>query len=146
MNDRENKLKMMNKNEPWYKEGLKFKCTGCGQCCTGGPGAVWISQQDITAMSEQLNITENEFLNNYTRIVDGKRSLIEDPISYDCVFLKENKCSLYSVRPMQCRTFPWWQQNLTSKKAWKDAARWCEGINHRDAPVVPLSDIESSLQ
>ena len=21
--------------EPWYKDGLRFKCTGCGDCCTG---------------------------------------------------------------------------------------------------------------
>ncbi|MEC7840381.1 MAG: YkgJ family cysteine cluster protein [Chlamydiota bacterium] len=145
MENQKEKLKVTTESQPWYQEGLRFKCTGCGQCCTGGPGAVWISQEEIELMAKHLNLAESEFIKTYTRLIDGKRSLIEDPVSYDCVFLKDNKCSLYSVRPKQCRTFPWWQQNLTSKKAWKEAAQWCEGINHPEAPIVPSSEIDSNL-
>ncbi|WP_296458322.1 hypothetical protein [Rubinisphaera sp.] len=38
----------------WYKDGLKFECTQCGNCCTGGPGAVWVSEEEIQAIAEYL--------------------------------------------------------------------------------------------
>ena len=38
-------------NEPWYAEGLKFQCTGCGDCCTGAPGYVWVNQAEIDALA-----------------------------------------------------------------------------------------------
>lgn len=33
-----------------------------------------------------------------------------------------------AARPTQCRTFPWWPQNLISDYDWQLAARECEGI------------------
>ncbi|MFM1805538.1 MAG: hypothetical protein RL136_2417, partial [Planctomycetota bacterium] len=30
---------------PWYAEGLRFECTQCGNCCSGGPGAVWFTPE-----------------------------------------------------------------------------------------------------
>ena len=57
------------------------------------------------------------------------------------IFLKDKKCQIYSVRPTQCRTFPWWPQNLKSEKEWQEAARYCEGI-HPEASLVPFETIE----
>ena len=37
--------------QPWYAEGLKFTCTQCGNCCTGGPGFVWISREEIRRLA-----------------------------------------------------------------------------------------------
>ena len=33
--------------KPWYAEGLRFKCTECGQCCTGAPGYVWVNEEEV---------------------------------------------------------------------------------------------------
>ena len=131
-------------NEPWYKNGLKFQCTECGRCCSGFPGAVWISKEETVAIANYLNITETEFLQDYTRLIDGKLSLVEREKNYECTFLKQNRCSIYPVRPKQCRTFPWWPQNLKSKKDWEEAALYCEGIQ-ANAPLIPLSTIEQQL-
>ena len=30
-------------SEPWYQDGLQFRCTRCGNCCTGAPGYGGIS-------------------------------------------------------------------------------------------------------
>ena len=46
----------------WYKEGLKFKCTECGLCCTKEPGYVWLTDEDINTLSEGLELSRKEFL------------------------------------------------------------------------------------
>src|SRR5262249_20146618 len=37
--------------EPWYHEGLQFRCTRCGKCCTGEPGNVWENDDEIAAIA-----------------------------------------------------------------------------------------------
>lgn len=126
----------------WYKDGLKFKCTGCGHCCTGEPGYVWLSPEEIDAISAHLGISKEKFIQTYTRSVFGKLSLREDRVNFDCIFLKDKRCQIYNERPSQCRTFPWWKENLESPASWKEVARRCEGVDHPDAPVVSLDVIE----
>lgn len=126
----------------WYEDGLKFKCTGCGKCCTGAPGYVWLTDDDIEKFADHFKISQKEFLQKYTRYVKGHYSLNEIPKHYDCVFFKDTKCTVYNARPKQCRTFPFWDENLKSKEAWDSVAIDCEGINHKDAPVIPLSEIK----
>lgn len=131
----------MFEQKPWFSEGLRFKCTGCGQCCTGSPGYVWVSDEEIAEMASHLNISVPLFRQNYLRKVGDRESLLEHPRTFDCVFLKDNKCRIYSVRPKQCRTFPWWKHNLESKAQWDAAASYCEGINHPDAPLFSSEEI-----
>lgn len=133
-------------NNPWYKDGLRFGCTGCGQCCTGSPGYVWVSLEEIEAIAEYLKLSVDEFALRYLRQVEEDYSLREHPHNYDCVFLKEKKCQIYPVRPKQCRTFPWWKGVVESEEAWQKAAKRCEGINHPDAPIVPLEKILEGLK
>ncbi len=127
---------------PWYNEGLNFKCTGCGQCCTGAPGYVWITDDDIKKIAAHLNLTIEDFKGQYVRNVDGLKSLIEKS-NFDCIFLKENKCTIYHLRPAQCRTYPWWPGILESKERWLQTARHCEGIDP-NAPKVPFEEIETN--
>lgn len=128
--------------KPWYAEGLCFSCTGCGGCCTGAPGFVWITEEEIQAMAEFLNLSSLEFMRRYVRLVNGRYSLTERRVTYDCVFLEDGKrCKIYSVRPVQCRTFPFWPENLASPEAWQAAKAHCEGI-HEQASRVELEEIE----
>ncbi len=136
----------MAKKLAWYKDGLRFGCTGCGKCCTGFPGRVWITPLEIKKLAKLLELDETEFLKKYTRTIDGRPALKEHMTTYDCVFLKDKMCTVYEARPSQCRTFPFWKENLTSKKAWLEAGTFCEGINHKDAPLIPFSKIESTVK
>lgn len=138
-------LKMIEEDSPWYSQGLRFKCTECGQCCTGAPGYVWVSDEEIQTISEHLGLTIKEFAKQFLRYVNGRYALLEKPASYDCIFLNDKKCQIYQVRPTQCRTFPWWAQNLSSPEDWQEAANYCEGISC-DAPLVPLNVIQEELQ
>jgi Fe-S-cluster containining protein len=119
----------------WYADGLRFACTQCGGCCTGPTGYVWCNDEEIRAMAAGLRITEAQFLTRYTRLLHGRRSLTEVRTrhGYDCVLLQQTGpgmacCSAYDVRPAQCRTWPFWPENLASPEDWHRAARRCPGV------------------
>lgn len=130
-------------DKPWYAEGLRFKCTECGQCCTGAPGYVWVNDEEIQIMADHLKLSVKEFGKRYLRQSQGRYALVEKK-NFDCIFLKDKKCSIYLARPTQCRTFPWWSHNLTKPEDWKEAARYCEGISDQ-APLVPIETIQTQL-
>lgn len=129
---------------PWYQEGLRFECTGCGGCCTGFPGYVWVTDEEIMLMAERMQMSFKDFSMKYTRFVDGRVSLRENAVSYDCVFLEDKKrCGLYDLRPKQCKTFPFWPQNIETPEAWNEIALHCEGIGP-DRPIVNLETIQKN--
>ncbi len=136
---------MEDKLKVWYAEGVRFTCTGCGQCCTGAPGYIFVSLEEIQNIAKHLDMTVEAFSKKYVRKVGQKYSLLEKPHSYDCVFLKDKKCQIYQVRPTQCQTFPYWPGVMESPESWRAAAKGCEGIRH-DAPVVPFEEIEHQLK
>jgi Fe-S-cluster containining protein len=127
--------------QPWYHRGLKFECTGCGDCCTGAPGYVWVNKAEIEAMAEFMKMTVEKFEKKYVRLVGIRKSLIEFA-NGDCVFFdnKKRSCKIYSARPRQCRTWPFWDSNLNSPESWDETASYCPGCNR--GPLIPLEEIE----
>ena len=130
-----------NKKKPWYSEGLQFTCTQCGECCSGEPGYVWVDQSEIDAMAVQLQMTSEAFEKRFTRAVGTDRSLVEYPDG-DCILLDPTtrKCSVYQSRPIQCRTWPFWDSNLKTKKDWKETYEICPGAG--TGRVHSFEDIE----
>jgi Fe-S-cluster containining protein len=134
--------------EPWYADGLRFTCTQCGNCCTGGPGYVWISSVEIDRLAEHLKLSRQETIELHCRRLGARYSLNEHRDrrgNYDCCFLEERNvkepgpggghvtvtrrvCTIYPVRPLQCRTWPFWDGNLASRKNWEHAAERCPGM------------------
>ncbi len=135
----------MSESLPWFHKGLPFKCTGCGQCCTGSPGYVWVTEDEMESIAAYLKIPLQDFMKKYVRRVGDRLALVERPKNFDCVFLKDKKCEIYPIRPKQCKTFPWWKENLSSQEAWNEAGSYCEGINHPEAPLISLSEIKKDL-
>lgn len=127
-------MNLPNKN-PWYRAGLAFKCLQCGNCCAGPQeGYVWISNPEITALAHFLKITTDQLKQKYLRRVRLRYSLIEKQPTKDCIFLTRNPdhtgtCLVYPVRPLQCRTWPFWKENLRSPSAWRRAAAHCPGMD-----------------
>jgi Fe-S-cluster containining protein len=119
----------------WYKEGLRFSCEQCGTCCRGA-GYVWLDLPTIAAIAEYLKLSPEDFTRKYVRRVGTRLSLIEKP-NYDCIVWDEQKgCIIYEVRPLQCRTFPFWHENLESPDAWRGVSRRCRGVGKGDAYSV----------
>lgn len=121
----------------WYSEGLRFECTQCGDCCTGAPGYVWVTQDEIAALAEQTGTDVSAFERKYVRKVGIRRSLREFP-NGDCVFFdrQTRSCQVYHARPRQCRTWPFWESNLQSPGAWEQTAQACPGCNRGQLHLV----------
>ena len=124
---------MAGKNK-WYESGLSFECSQCGECCSGpGEGVIWVCRREIELIAEYLGISEKELRSRYMRRIGVRTTIIEEPVSRDCIFLnKKNssvQCEIYPVRPSQCRNWPFWSSNLRSPASWNEAARTCPGVN-----------------
>ena len=125
-------------SKPWYREGLSFSCTRCGDCCTGAPGYVWVEQEEIEELAKFLGLSPGKFGERYLRKVGRRYSLLEKP-GGDCIFF-DSGCTVYPARPVQCRTFPFWRSHLKSQRAWDEIAGECPGIGQ--GKFYAASDIE----
>ena len=123
---------MLKQKTKWYAGGLHFECTQCGNCCSGPPGYVWVNRERMAAIAEFLGRTDGTLDKSQVRRVGLRYSLTEKP-NGDCIFLKRAEgrtiCSIYPVRPVQCRTWPFWDENLKSPDSWNQAATTCPGMN-----------------
>jgi uncharacterized protein len=129
---------------PWYADGLRFTCTRCGKCCTGEPGFVWVNDEEIQAIAERLELPLDEVLGRFTRTVNGKRTLREK-LNNDCVFYESDQgCTLYDLRPRQCRTWPFWESNLKSQETWEKAESLCPGSG--EGELIPVEEITRRMK
>jgi hypothetical protein len=129
----------------YEKNRIRFECTGCGVCCTGDASRyVEAGPQEQEAIRDYLQVSRAWFRRHYlTRVDDTTLGL--RMTRGRCLFLQENgRCRIYTVRPAQCRTYPWWPEVVQSKTSWQNEARRCEGINR--GRVIPLKKIVAGLK
>jgi len=118
----------------WYAAGLRFECAACGGCCAGpGEGYIWVVRPEIELIARHLNMTQNEVQRRFLRRVGPRTSIVEHGVTKDCIFLRDvggtKQCAIYPVRPSQCRSWPFWPENLLGPEAWGRAAMRCPGID-----------------
>ena len=124
----------LKKRNIWYIAGLHFECQECGGCCSGpGEGYIWVTKPEIEIIADFLKLTVGRLRQKYLKRVGLRTTIIEHRTTKDCIFLQDStgqkRCMIYPVRPSQCRSWPFWSNNLTSANAWNKAAQKCPGIN-----------------
>jgi Fe-S-cluster containining protein len=123
----------------WIEEGLRFRCTGCGRCCIGA-GYVWVTVEEIRALAAHLRLDLDSFGRRYLMRVGRRYSLRETPKEHRCVLLGEDeRCTVYDVRPRQCRTFPFWKDWLGSRREWEELTEECPGVGR--GPLYTVDEI-----
>jgi hypothetical protein len=114
---------------------------------------VWVTLEDMERIAGLLKMEFEAFTRSYVRRIGNRYSLVEKP-DYDCIFLTRDArgktgCGVYGARPMQCRTWPFWTDNLKSPGAWERAATrggGCPGMQSGAGTVYPLEHIEACRQ
>jgi uncharacterized protein len=86
-------------------DGIRFNCRKCGGCCKW-EGVVALTPGDIKKISKYLSIDHSKFLEDYTKNKKEYRVLVDKPGTKSCIFLEDNKCTIWDVKPEQCACYP----------------------------------------
>jgi len=140
----------------YHTKPIRFRCSQCSQCCYGDKYAyVRVKSQEIEAIRSHLNMDTQSFEDDYLiKLIDHgygirmTKNLINTLLNKPehCVFLnKEGKCSIYSVRPTQCCTYPFWPEILINEETWNNEVTRCEGINQGDEVNVKHIEKQKKL-
>jgi len=131
--------------DEWWSSGLRFKCSGCGDCCTGEPGAIWVNEDEIAALAAHVGEDRVEFERRYVHRKGLRRTLYE-LFDGDCIFFDKatRGCRVYAARPVQCRTFPFWERNVESPQAWRETCEECPGSG--EGPLIDPEEIRRRVR
>lgn len=97
---------------------IRFKCTGCGECCRHVRETVPVDSQDVFRITKYLRDRgadinyPDEFLYMYAEPVPLDQSgyfvyFLKSVGEEDaCIFLKNNRCMIHESKPRACRLYP----------------------------------------
>jgi Fe-S-cluster containining protein len=109
----------------------------------GGGYYLFLDEREAEGIRAYLKLSCRWFRRRYLRrLPDGDR-VASWQRDGRCVFLDESgACGIYPVRPMQCRTYPFWPEIITRQRNWQGESRRCEGINRgEEVPVTRIREL-----
>ncbi|MDP2792209.1 MAG: YkgJ family cysteine cluster protein [Rectinemataceae bacterium] len=128
--------------------GLRFECQQCSFCCRGSPGFVWLSEADISGLCAYFAMDLGKFSRSYCRsveVVGGRALSLKEKSGYSCIFLENGICAVYAARPVQCRSYPFWEEIIDTETSWASEASFCPGIG-KGSPVPPETIASAFLE
>lgn len=106
-----------------------YQCQRCTKCCKW-PGQVKLTEGDITRIANFLQLSEQDFIQDWTRLRPDRRGLaLIEKSNGECIFLDGRDCRVQPVKPTQCAGFP----NTWNFPGWREV---CEAIPVRIHPKV----------
>lgn len=125
----------------------QYKCTQCGECCKTCDAQ--LTDDDIVRICKHLKIGFDGFYDRYMN-----KSHLNNYLISPCPFLKDNKCSIYDVRPDVCKIYPFADNTLTTepckmgKEIWKTLVRIfgkATPSEHTQATINNMAKIRDSM-
>jgi hypothetical protein len=113
----------------FYERGIRFRCLRTGGCCRSVEpyGYVYVTLDDRRRLARHLGLTTAAFTRRYCARTDGELHL-KHP-ERDCCFLEGTRCRVHAARPLQCRAWPFWPENMTSARVWRrEVLARCPGV------------------
>ena len=93
---------------------MGFSCQGCGECCRGEDNSVLVFPQEIRAIEEATGLSwaevaeppqEGEWdTEGYFHTLEWRLAKVGEA----CRFYQGGVCAIYPVRPMLCRSYPFY--------------------------------------
>jgi len=112
----------------FWQDGIRFECQGTGRCCVAhtGYGHVYLTLEDRRRFARHFKISTLSFTRRYCSKTDGHFHLKR--ITGPCEFLEGKSCSVYEARPAQCRTWPFWPENMNARTWNREVRTFCPGV------------------
>ncbi len=119
---------MHNARPVMNKETIHYHCSKCGTCCRNVRDSVMLEPLDAFRLLRHLSSQQphrplHELLEEYAQLHMLSRGFfiyvlktVED--SGTCIFLKNNQCSIYPVRPRTCRLYPFSLEPTEQRMQW----------------------------
>lgn len=130
----------------WWKDGLPFACTRCGRCChaRGEVAQVYVNGRERQELADFLGIGRDAFDERYTVLDPGGHRTLRFAEGR-CVFLDGTECSVHEAKPVQCRTWPFWEELLASRETYREQVlEFCPGS--RSGPRVPAAEVRRQME
>lgn len=115
-------------DKKFFKDGIRFECQGTGRCCTsrGEYGFVYLTLGDRKRMAKELGLSLTDFTKKHCDKTEGWMHLKKP--DQPCQFLDGKRCTVYEGRPNQCRTWPFWPENMNAKTWNEEVITFCPGV------------------
>ena len=132
-------------------ENIGFSCLMCGKCCRRafGDNRVLLTPQEIQLITDHTGMDPDEIRTpatsddpEFTDLIDAKGRIhtfgwmLLRKNNGDCNFIEDadvsNKCKIHDVRPMLCRTYPFYMQRMELHVS------ECEGLGSKITPEESL--------
>ena len=95
-------------------QNIGFSCLACGECCWGEDNSVLVFPHEIRCIQHATGLSWQEVAappeegewdrEGYFHTLEWRLKKVGDA----CRFYQEGRCAIYSVRPMLCRTYPFY--------------------------------------
>ncbi len=134
----------MGRKRPWYADGVRFGCAGSANCCSshGEYDRVYFTRDEERALGEFLGLSRTQLRRRYLKLEDGYRVARSNGAA--CIFLEGTRCSVYPVRPVPCRTWPFWPE-MMKPEVWKtEVLAFCPGTRRGRART--RREIEAAMR
>ena len=101
---------------------------------------MFLTEPESEVIRHRLQLSRGWFRRRYLQRLEEGELVLASGKGGRCIFLGDNgQCRVYTVRPVQCRTYPFWPELAGNARAWNSEARRCEGVNQ--GKVIPVTTI-----
>lgn len=79
------------------------KCSQCGLCCR--LFLVNLAEEEYLSGKYRTQLEEFGLINDFDKAAACGANILKQKKDGDCIYLRENKCSIHKIRPQICREF-----------------------------------------
>jgi len=113
-----------------YPKHVRFRCVRCALCCGDAKDKI---RSILLLKIEADHISKRTLmdLDEFAEEIEGFEPYIYQMRKTEdgnCVFLKDNSCSIYQIRPLICRFYPFQLKNLGNNRCAFAYTEECPGI------------------
>lgn len=88
-----------------------------------------MTDEEIQGLARETGLTPEAFRERYTRGLATGETALGERENGSCVLHGGTRgCLVYSARPRQCISYPFWRTVVASPERWQAEARNCPGI------------------